>query len=81
MMCVYTAQLLISRIINEKDSIPGTGLKCFPKNEFEPFPSRRCLQIHFTAFGIFLGEEVLTKNKTEWTAGCGGLGLAVEMFG
>ena len=62
-------------------SIPDMGLKGFTKNQFKALPSRCCLQVHFTAFGIFLGEEILTEDQTEWETGSGGLGLAVEMLG
>jgi len=61
-------------------SIPDMGLKGFPKNQFESLPPGRCLQVHFAAFGIFFGEEVLTEDQPERAAWCGGLGLAVEMF-
>jgi len=75
--------------------IPDMGLKGLPEDQFESLPSSRCLQIHFTAFGVFFGEEIFTsavapsallramadrENQTEWAARCGGLGLAVKMF-
>jgi len=61
-------------------SIPDMGLKGLPEDQFESLSPSRCLQIHFSAFGIFLGEEIFTVNKTKWATGCGGFGLAVEMF-
>ena len=56
-------------------------MKGLTQDKFQAFSASGCLQIHFTAFGVFFGKEILTKNKTKWATGCSGLGLAVEMLG
>jgi len=68
-----------------RGSIPDTGLKGLPQDKFQTFPSSRRLQIHFTAFGILLGEKIFAsavatsallramadrENQTERAAGC-----------